>query len=351
MMAAWVVVAGCGAEADSRTADPAENMARVVNVEVLTVQPESHAEFISVTGTVQASRDVVIAAEESGVVREVLAERGRMVRQGQPIARLDDRLLRAQHEQAQAEAALARETWERQRRLWEDDGIGSELAYLRARYGAETAAAQERGLAARLERTVVRAPIAGMLDDRFVEVGTTVAPGSPVARIVDVATVKVMAGVPERYSADVRPGGEVTVTFDHMVGQEYRARTNYVGTALNEQNRTFPVEVAIANASGALKPGMIAKVRVGRRTLQNALLIPREAVLRAENGFVAYVVVDQAGRLAAEARVVQTGATAGGRVLIESGLLPGERVIVVGQQQVAGGDLVRIVNERGTVNP
>jgi membrane fusion protein, multidrug efflux system len=361
MMARWIyrglavaglalIAAGCGGSANSSSAaNTAEGTARVVNVEVRTVEPETFAEFVNVTGTVQASRDVTVSAEESGIVREVLAERGRAVRAGQPIVRLDDRLLRAQFDQAQAEAALARETWERQRRLWEEDGIGSELGYLRARYGAETAAAQERALATRLERTVVRAPVSGMLDDRFVEVGTTVSAGAPVARVVDVSTVKVLAGVPERYAADIRPGGAVTVTFDHMPGQELRATAQYVGTALDEQNRTFPVEVAVGNPSGALKPGMIAKVQVGRRTVPDALLVPREAVLRAENGFIVYVVVEQADQLVAEARYVQTGTTAAGRVVIESGLQPGERVIVVGQQQVAGGDLLRIVNEQRMV--
>jgi membrane fusion protein, multidrug efflux system len=340
----------CGS-GETEATQGASATTRVVNVEVLTIEPESFAEFVSVTGTVQANRDVTVSAEETGVVRELLADRGQAVRQGQPLVRLDDRLLRAQYDQARSEAALARETWERQRRLWEEDQIGSELAYLRARYGAETAAAQERGLATRLERTVVRAPIAGVYDDRFVEVGASVAPGSPVARIVDAATVKILAGVPERYAADVRVGGEAVVTFDHMIGQEFRAQTRFVGASLNEQNRTFPVELVMRNENRLLKPGMVAKVQVGRRMVSNALLVPREAVLRSETGYIVYVVTDSAGQAIAEPRAVQTGATAHGRVLVDSGLVGGERVIVIGQQQVARGDLVRIVAERGTVTP
>lgn len=319
---------------------------RVVNVEVVTVEAESFAEFVNVTGAVQANRDVIVAAEEAGVVREIIVDRGRTVAEGQPIARLDDRLLRAQYEQAQAEAALARETWERQRRLWEEDRIGSELAYLRARYAAETAAAQQRVLATRLERTVVRAPLGGVLDDRFVEVGASVTPGSPVARIVDVATIKVQAGVPERYAADIRVGGEAVVTFDHLVGREFRAQTRFVGASLNEQNRTFPVELAVRNDGGLLKPGMVAKVQVGRRTVSAALMIPREAVLRSEAGYLVYVVTERGAQSVVEARSVITGATSGGRVLIESGLQVGDRVVVVGQQQLGGGEVVRVVAER-----
>jgi membrane fusion protein, multidrug efflux system len=347
-----LATASCGggdAEANQGTSEAPP--ARVVNVEVAHVASEAFAEFVDVTGVVQANRDVVVAAEEAGVVREIIADRGRAVAVGQPIARLDDRLLRAQYDQAKAEAALAEETWERQRRLWEEDQIGSELAYLRARYAAETAAAQARVLATRLERTIVRAPIAGVLDDRFVEVGASVTAGSPVARIVDAGTVKVVAGVPERYAADIRAGGEAVVTFDHLLGREFRAQTRYAGASLNEQNRTFPVELVVRNENALLKPGMVAKVRVGRRTVEGAVLIPREAVLRSEAGFNVYVVTERGGQQVVEARPVVTGTTAGGRVLIESGLEAGERVVVVGQQQLAGGELVRVVNERGATAP
>jgi membrane fusion protein, multidrug efflux system len=205
-------------------------------------------------------------------------------------------------------------------------------------------------LATRLERTIVRAPIAGVLDDRFVEVGASVAPGAPIARIVDAATIKVTAGVPERYAADIRPGGVALVTFDHLVGTEYRATTRFVGSALNEQNRTFPIEVELRNEAGVLKPGMVAKVQVGRRGERDALLVPREAVLRSEGGYLVYLVVEEAGRLVAQQRDVQTGATSAGRVVIEAGLQPGDRVIVVGQQQVAPGDVVRIVERGATVD-
>jgi membrane fusion protein, multidrug efflux system len=271
-----------------------------------------------------------------------------VVRAGQPIARIDDRVLRAQYDQARSEAALARETFERQRRLWEDDKIGSEMNFLRAKYGAETAEASARVLAARLERTVVRAPVTGVLDARFVEIGTMVSPGTPVARIIDVDTLKITGGVPERYAGDIRNGAAAVVVFDNMPGREFAGRTRFVGAAIVEQNRTFPVEVAIPNASGMLKPGMVARVRLTRGTPRDALLVPREAVLRTESGYSVITVVEDGGRLMAHATPVIPGAGAGNRVVIESGLHPGDRVVVVGQHQVAHGDVVSIVERPGT---
>lgn len=329
--------AGADAEASAATEGVQE---RVVNVEALEVQPEPFRETITVTGSVLADRDVVVASEESGVIREVFVDRGARVAAGQAIARIDDELIRAQHDQAESEAQLARETWERQRRLWEEDSIGSELAYLRSKYGAETAAASARALSARLERTVVRAPIGGILDDRFVEVGSSVAPGTRVARVIDVDPLSVVAGVAEQYAGEIGLKSTAIVAFDN--GVELDGRIKYVSTAIDDQSRTFAVEVVIPNREGVLKPGMVARLRLGRGELSDAILVPREAVLRSESGYIVFVVASKAGETRAEARPVVMGAGDGPRVVVREGLAPGERVIVVGQQQVTAGDRIEV---------
>lgn len=317
---------------------------RVVNVQVVSVEPQTFTEYVTLTGTLEAARDVEVAAEESGVIRELFVAKGARVRAGQPIARIDDQVLRAQYDQARSEATLAKETFERQRRLWEDEKIGTEINYLRARYGAETADANARVLAARLERTVVRAPIGGILDDRMVEVGSMVAPGTPVARIVDADPVEVTAGVPERYARDIGAGAVARVRIDGPGGGTYEGKAAYVGTAVDERTRTFPVEFTIGNPGGVLKPGMVAQLDLARGSTDGALLVPRQAVQRASDGYFVYVVTGEGEQTMAQARAVVLGAGAGTDVVVESGLEPGERVIVVGQQQVANGDAVRVVS-------
>jgi membrane fusion protein (multidrug efflux system) len=347
LLAVAVAAACSGGEAQesslSANAEGTEPVRRIINVQTVRVEPREFTEFITLTGTLEASTDVQVSAEESGVIRQLLVDKGAYVRAGQPIARIDDQVLRAQYDQARSEAELAKETYERQRRLWEEEKIGTEIAYLRAKYGAETAEANARMLAARLERTVVRAPISGVLDDRLVEVGTMVSPGTPVARIVDADPVEVTAGVPERYAAEIRPGAEVRVTIDHLGGRTFNGQVGYVGTALDQRTRTFPVEFTVANPGGVLKPGMVARLELQRRKLSDALLVPREAVQRVSTGYMVFVVAGEGERTYAEARPVQLGADAGNEVAIESGLSAGEQVIVVGQQQVANGDVVRVV--------
>ena len=347
VVSAWSIGA-CGSDAEA--GDPAQtseggSVGRVVNVRTSTLEPSDFTELIRLTGTVQANRDVRVSAEESGVIRSLFVEKGTAVQAGQPIAKIDDRILASQLEEARARADLARETWERRRRLWEDEGIGTELAYLEARFASEQSVANLQLLQERMDRTTVLAPIEGVLDDRFVEVGTMVSPGTAVARIVDLNPVKITAGVPERYTTDVDPGARATVTFDAIDGSVHEGAISYVGVVVNPDNRTFPVEFTLPNPGRAIKPEMVAQVSVVRRRLDDVIVVPQEALVRVVDGFVAFVVVGSEGEEVVEARPVETGASQQNRVVVTEGLAAGDRLVVVGQQSVAAGDRVRTVGD------
>lgn len=346
------LLASCGGDAQAGDAqgeaapDAEAGYTRVVNVEVLPLASRSFTDVIRLTGTVAANRDVVVSAEESGVIREILVEKGSRVRSDEPIAKIDDRVLRAQTEQARARARLAQETWARRKRLWEEDAVGSEIAYLEARYAAEEARANLEALAQRLERTVIRAPIPGTLDSREIEVGTMVSAGTPVARIVELNPVKVTGGVPERFAPDVRPGALALVTFDFLPDEEFKGRISYVGAAVNPRNRTFPVELTLPNPGRMIKPEMVAGIDIVRDVREGVVVAPREALVRVEGGQVAFVIADEDGGTVARRRLVEIGPAQQNEVVIESGLGSGDRLIVVGQQQVADGDRVRVVRTR-----
>jgi membrane fusion protein (multidrug efflux system) len=173
-----------------------------------------------------------------------------------------------------------------------------------------------------------------------------VAPGSPVVRVLDVNRVTVAAGVPERYALDVRPGARVRVSFDALNGEEFEGSIQFVGSAVNPRNRTFPVEFSIPNSNGMIKPEMVAEVSLLRRVVDDALAVPQEAVVRLTEGDAVYVIRVEEGQEVAEARLVTLGLAQDNRVEITSGVAPGERVVVVGQQEVADGDVVRIVEGR-----
>lgn len=348
VLAALTMAAGCGGDVQADgTETVAQDFVRVINVEVTEVQPRTFTERIHLTATAQANRDVMVSAEEAGVIREILVEKGAVVRAGQPLLRIDDAVLAAQVEQARAAAELARETWERRRALWEEDRVGSEIMYLEARAAAEQTAANLKVLEERLARTVIRAPFAGVLESREVEVGTMVSPGMAVARVVDPDPVKVSGGVPERYATDITEGAVADLTFDVLGDTVFRAPVHYVGATVDRRSRTFPVEVVVDNPDGVIKPEMVAEMSLIRRNLDSALVVPQDALVRVEDGFVVFVAVDHSEGPVAEVRPVVVGPAQENEVVLESGLAPGERLIVVGQKSVADGDRVKIVGTRG----
>jgi RND family efflux transporter MFP subunit len=338
------VIAGCGpSEVDGADGSNAEEFVRVINVEVRPLAAESFVEDIRLTSVALAKQDILVAAEESGVIREIFVDRGQRVNQGDPIAKIDDRVMAAQVAQARAAADLAAQTWDRRRRLWEDDRVGSEIAYLEARFAAEQSAAALNVLEERLARTVIRAPFAGVLDERHVDVGAMVSPGDAVGRLVDLNPIKVAAGVPERYASDVRVGDEAVLDFEMLDGEPYTTRIRYVGATVNPENRTFPIEVELPNPGGLIKPQMVANMSVTRRTVSEALVVPQDALVRVEDGYVVFVAVERAGDTVAEVREVVLGPARRNLVVVEDGVAVGERLIVVGHKDVEDGDRIRIV--------
>ena len=346
---ALVAVAECGsAQADgTEDAEASDAFVRVINVEVATVTAEDFVEEIRLTSVATANRAVVLEAEESGRIVELYVDRGDRVAQGAPIAKIDDSVLQAQVAQARAANDLAAQTWERRKRLWEEDRVGSEIAYLEAKFAAEQAAAALQLLEERLARTVVRAPFGGVLDERHVDVGTTVGQGVSIGRLVDLDPIKVFAGVPERYAPDLAVGAQAQMSFSALGGEVFTAPIRYVGSTINQQSRTFPIEVQISNRGGRIKPQMVANMAVARQRVADAVVVPQDALVRVEDGYVAFVAVERDGRPTAEARDVVLGASRRNLVVIEEGVEPGERLIVVGNRSVADGDRINIVGEQG----
>jgi RND family efflux transporter MFP subunit len=332
------------------SAGPVAN-ARVINVEVMPIAYTEFAGFIRVTGEVEAMNDVTVAAEETGRLERFLVAKGRRVRRGQPIARLEADLLTAQVEEARAAAALAKEEYQRQRQLWVEDSIGTELAYVQKQYQGEIAAARLAQLETRLDHTVIRAPVSGVFDEKYVEEGEMAVTGAPVVRIVSTARVKVIAGVPERFVQSVQAGTYARVTFDIFPGREFGGRIGFVGTSVNESNRTFLIEIVLDNPGGIMKPAMVANVEVQRERLEQVVVVPQQVALRSDDGYKVFVAEERDGSFVAKARAVVLGSASGNDVVIAEGLMPGDLVITVGQQLVDDESWIRIVNEEGSSGP
>ncbi len=172
-------------------------------------------------------------------------------------------------------------------------------------------------------------------------------PGAPVARVVAVDRVKIVGGVPERFALSVHAGDPARITLDVLPGREFTGRISFVGTTVDAASRTVPIEIEMRNPDGAAKPRMVANVQIVRARLDDVIVVPQQVVNRTESGYQLYVVAERDGRLFAEARPVTLGPAYQNRVVIQTGLAVGDRVITVGHRQVDDGSRVRVVGGAG----
>ncbi len=358
-----VYAAGCSSsDGGGKTENAGEEGtgARSVRVETLVLQPEPFRDMVQLTGTVEATNDANLSAQSAGTVTR-LVERGAFVRAGGVVAQLDAGIARASMEQAEASVAaakanldLAKDNIERQEPLYRDSIISAiEFEQARAQFNQASAqVAQARAVLSQaregVSNTTVLAPFAGVVEERFVERGEQVMPGAPVARIVNTGQVKVVAGVPERYAGDIEVGTNVEIG---LQGAGNRlGRVSFVGSAVDPESRTFPVEITLANQDGTLKPQMVASVLITRQQLDGVIVVPRSAVIRHESGNSVYVVRGGAASGTAEIREVTLGSAYGDRTVVTSGLQAGDEVVVLGQNNLTEGDPVEVVDRYSSVD-
>lgn len=322
----------------------AQEQVRVVNVESFQIEPEPFQDYLNVVGTVKASEDINLAAEASGRIVEMKVRRGSRVAKGAPIAKIDDAPLVLEVARVRAQNENARENYERRKAIWEKDKIGSELDLIAAKTTFEQTEAALKLLELQLERTVLRAPFNAVVEDIISEVGETVVTGTPVVRLISDGAVRVRAGVPARFAESVRVGDDVEVTFDEYRNDAIRSRISFVGTSIDPQARTFTIEANIPNPGNKYKIDMISNVRIQTRTFDEVLVLAQEFVFRNEDGYQVYLVgADDNGNPIAVARQVTTGSLFNNRVVITSGLNPGDEVITTGASSVENRTRINVV--------
>lgn len=327
----------CG-KSDAQPANGIAKEAPPVFVKVEEVRLSPFHDAITATGIIKAYDDVMIAPEEGGTVKEWKVEKGAIVVRGQVIALLSDDVIRASFEAAEAQYKLAELNYEKQAKAYADQAV-SELQLKNAEYSRDAARAQMQLARARLERTRLRSPIDGILDDRYADVGEMAPPGVPVAHVVNLSRVRIVADVPERHAPDISLGTMALITVDAFPQDTLVGRISYVGSVLSSSNRTFPVELVIGNPGRKLKPEMIARLRIMRASKERAIIISENVIQRVdENKMIVYV--ENGGK--AEERAVKIGGRQGSMVEITEGLRVGDRLIVSGFQKLVHGQRVQI---------
>jgi len=303
--------------------------------------------FLELQGNVTTKNLLTIYPEYSGVLTNVYVREGQKVKKGEVLAKIDDGGLSQQLAQLKIQSELAKTTFERQQRLW-DQKIGSEMQYLQAKSNYE---AQDQAIAQleqQVAKTIVRAPFSGTIDDVFTEQGSVVMPGqTELMRIVNLNNMYIETDVPEKYVANITRGKKVEVEFP-ILGKKVDSKVRQVGDFINPSNRTFKVEISVPNKEKAIKPNLTAKLRINDYSNESALLIPQGIISENANGEqYIYVIKDKDGsdKATAEKRIIETGLTQGDYIEVIKGLDPGIEIIQEGARSVNDGQEVKIINQ------
>ncbi|WP_300433935.1 efflux RND transporter periplasmic adaptor subunit [Christiangramia sp.] len=301
--------------------------------------------FVEVQGNVETDQNIIIYPEYSGVLTKVYVNEGQRVSKGQRLAKIDDGGLSSQVAQQETQTALAKTTYERRKRLW-DQKIGSEIQFLEAKANYEASLDATNQLKSQLAKTVIKAPFSGVIDNVMAEQGQVVNQGqTQVIRLVDLSDMYVKASLPENYLNNIRVGTEVSINLS-SIGQEFKGTVRQVGNYINPDNRTFDVEIDIPNKNGQVKPNLIATVKVNDYTNENAITIPENILQEnAEGETIAYLYQPQSDSIGVAKRVkLEIGLNYGNQIEVKSGLNDGDVVIIEGAKSVRDGQRVTTKN-------
>ena len=301
-----------------------------VDVDTARVRPIIDA--VRATGRIEAVQAVELRSDEQGRVTALTFREGQTVTRGAALVRIDDAMLRAQAERADADRDLAQQQLARVRRLREQNAAApADLE--RAEATARSANAALSLLQLQIARSTVRAPFSGIVGQRFVSIGDYVTTSSPLLTLQTVDPQRAVIQVPERHAASLRQGQTVEFTVAAEPQRKFAARVDFIDPVVEGTNRTITVKGLAVNRDRLLKPGMFIEARLATAVRDKAIVIPEDAIQPLRTANIAWVV--DKGK--ASRRVVQLGVRSAGFVEVLSGVSAGELVVVGGLERMGEG--------------
>jgi membrane fusion protein (multidrug efflux system) len=282
-----------------------------------------------------------------GLLKNIYVKQGDKVKKGQIIAKISDNGLTDQLEQLKLQRNLAKTTFERQKKLW-DQKIGSEIQYLQAETnfkGLEKKISQMRDQEG---KTRILAPFDGTIDDVIADIGSNLAPGlTPILRIINIEQMKVSAEIPEIHIPYIKQNKNVKI-YIPILDKQILGKISSVGNFINPNNRSFSIEIKLLNKSNELKPNMTVSLEINDYQNESAILIPSKDILEDEEGnfYVYKLVIDSNENYKSNKVMIQKGKSYNNMTEINSGLKENDLIINDGLRQVEDGQIVKVISTK-----
>jgi membrane fusion protein (multidrug efflux system) len=297
------------------------------------------AAVYSGTAPIEAFAEAEVIAKVEGVVEEILFEEGDDVREGEVLARLDGDRLRLELSESQARLDKMRRDFERNKELREK-GLLSEGDFEKLRFDLEALEASFNLASLELDYTRIRAPINGVVSDRYIKIGTTIGVGDPAFKVTSFDPLVAYMHIPEREYRQIRAGQPVAIDIDALADERIFAEVTRISPVVDPQTGTFKITIEIRDEERRIKPGMFGRMSIVYDVHENVLQIPRSAVIEDRGSETVFVVEDGE----AVRRVVQTGYGSDGMVEITDGLSDDDSVVTVGHVGLKAGAKVKVID-------
>ena len=314
-------------------------------VSSVAVNSTSYTHYVDFQGTLETDKNIVVYPEIPGLLKTINVRVGQKVKQGQLMATLSDSGLIDQLEQLELQLELAKTTFNRQSRLW-DQKIGSEIQYLQAKTQFKSLEKSIAQMKDQVAKTNLIAPFDGIIDQIMADPGSNLAPGmTPVLRIINMDEMKVSAFIPELHLPNISANTPVVVNIP-VLKKSLDAKVSSVGNFINPNNRSFRIEIELENQEGDLKPNMTAQLRVNDYINPAALMVASKNILEDQAGahFV-YTLEEVSGKegvFKAVKTFVTIGKSSDNQTEILSGLQAGDRLVEDGIRLIEDQQLVNI---------
>lgn len=310
-----------------------------IPVAMAVAETETVPHFLAGIGTIAAVHQVTVASQIGGMVTQIMFSPGQGVKAGDPLVQLDDGPEQGDLRNFQAQARYAGVTLKRNQELLARQ-TAPQATVDQNQSQLDQANASIDRTKAMIAQKLIRAPFGGQLGVRLVEVGQYVGPGTAMVSLTDLSHVYINFTLPEQDAAALTPGQEVSLTVDAYRGQTFKAKINAIEPQVSADTRNIKLQAVMDNPDGKLLPGMFASVRVVLPPEQGLITVPETAVESTLYGNSVYVIredgtaADGKPILTAKRVPVKAGERLNGRIVIESGVAAGDRVVALGQNKV-----------------
>ena len=311
-------------------------------VEATRVAVMAMPQSITAVGSLRSDESITVRPEVAGRISAILFKEGQQVGKGMMLVRLDPAINQAEVQQARANLKLAQTKYDRAVELSQRNFISGQ-AKDEAENNLRVAQAALSLVEARLAKTEIRAPFAGVIGLRVVSVGDYLKEGADIVNLESIDPLKVDFRVPEMYLSQVQQGQTLTVTLDALPGKKFEGKVFAVNPLVDAAGRAVVIRAIVRNTDTSLRPGMFARVNLITRAEKEALVIPEQAIVpQGEEQYVFRVVDGKVARVR-----VEIGQRREAKVEILKGLAANDVVVTAGQLKLRDGMAVTVIGANG----